>query len=814
MTKLIGTNPNQVSSNADLGTAAFLDKKEVLLAKGSNLSAIETVIPTTAIAVFVYDTSNDSDGGAWRHRCQHLSWYNEPLNTRIRGSRREFPAVALIVVDEYDVYIYDADDPTLPMWMVFPYDEDVPAGQQIIHPSISRYWSSCHMVNAQLAVGMKVNTATGMGVDQVNFLMDRGWRYRTSGGSNYRGTFLGNIAQRRADVNYYTYDGRVLGTLLSGDILDLHMAVLDNDAIDETTKLPIPTVILGTHAGISIIREDGNVFNTAGGSYYVHKVRLTKEGRVTAIISDATSNNWVSVYANDYNDLNGFAYDTYSNWNSVGGLYYRTPYTDGALTYVGTQSNQMKDIAGDAIANSAGLTLTSKDLSSKNDENMVCHITDRYNTGWMQGDILISTLADTNAEDLIGGALITGNDSSFTSGTGNWIGISSTLSVNSGRLQLTGTAPTGYAYLNVTLYAGETYNLSGQIDFGNTFGAGFQIVNPSSSITTVVAVSRTVEGSGFYQGSYTATETGTHQIRLYHSVASGTGYTILYDSISIRRAEPDRSHNNKSIGVFGTIKKTPVRAGADIVGYSGFTSTDYLRQPYNPDLNFGSDQYSIAFWFRTNAGSGTPGFVAQMGPSDLDESLCVYISDAYGIYFDYGVGVQYASHNGNPQEIGIVMSQTWHHCVCHIHAGGRPRIYIDGRNTSITVVGVAPSTFTFDTDYQLNIGTGRGTDNAAPFQGDIALLRVSKSIPTAAQVKKMYDDEKHLFQENAKAVLANPGGSSTSDVRALAYDERTNLLYAGTGQGTNVFDKLQRKDFIKGVIGETISVSNGFMARD
>ena len=71
MTKLIGTNPNQVPSNADLGTAAFMDKKEFLLSKGSEMSAINAVIPKTAVDVFIYDTSKDSDGGAWRKRVQH-----------------------------------------------------------------------------------------------------------------------------------------------------------------------------------------------------------------------------------------------------------------------------------------------------------------------------------------------------------------------------------------------------------------------------------------------------------------------------------------------------------------------------------------------------------------------------------------------------------------------------------------------------------------------------------------------------------------------------------------------------------------------
>ena len=47
MSKLIGTSPNQVPSNADLGTVAFLDTKELLLSKGSELSRINAIINET-----------------------------------------------------------------------------------------------------------------------------------------------------------------------------------------------------------------------------------------------------------------------------------------------------------------------------------------------------------------------------------------------------------------------------------------------------------------------------------------------------------------------------------------------------------------------------------------------------------------------------------------------------------------------------------------------------------------------------------------------------------------------------------------------
>ena len=95
------------------------NNKAFKVKNGLELGAISDTIDDTAVDVFVYDTSKDSDGGAWRHRTQNTSWYNETLNTSTRGSRKEFPAVAVIVAESTQVTIYDGDDPDLPMWMVF-----------------------------------------------------------------------------------------------------------------------------------------------------------------------------------------------------------------------------------------------------------------------------------------------------------------------------------------------------------------------------------------------------------------------------------------------------------------------------------------------------------------------------------------------------------------------------------------------------------------------------------------------------------------------------------------------------------------------
>ena len=41
-----------------------------------DLSAVSASISDTAVDVFVYDTTKDSDGGAWRKKTKETSWYN------------------------------------------------------------------------------------------------------------------------------------------------------------------------------------------------------------------------------------------------------------------------------------------------------------------------------------------------------------------------------------------------------------------------------------------------------------------------------------------------------------------------------------------------------------------------------------------------------------------------------------------------------------------------------------------------------------------------------------------------------------------
>ena len=116
MPNLVGIGNSQVPTNAMLGGLAYQDPDHAQLkdVEIENITAIKAKTGDTATAVFVYDTRKDSDGGAWRHKCRHTSWYNETLGTEKRGIRREFPAVAVIVALNDMLTIYDADSQDVP----------------------------------------------------------------------------------------------------------------------------------------------------------------------------------------------------------------------------------------------------------------------------------------------------------------------------------------------------------------------------------------------------------------------------------------------------------------------------------------------------------------------------------------------------------------------------------------------------------------------------------------------------------------------------------------------------------------------------
>ena len=111
----------------------------------------------------------------------------------------------------------------------------------------------------------------------------------------------------------------------------------------------------------------------------------------------------------------------------------------------------------------------------------------------------------------------------------------------------------------------------------------------------------------------------------------------------------------------------------------------------------------------------------------------------------------------------------------------------------------------------LNLGSSGQeytTNHYAMSQGKIALFRTGSTAPSAEQLKKMYYDEKKLFQENAKCSLYG----TSNQVTAVAYDDTNDILHAGTSSGRSEFVGLTRINNTTTAVTTAISASDGLVA--
>ena len=785
MPNLVGIGNSQVPTNAMLGGLAYQDSVGEI-----DLGKIKARTLDTAVDIFVYDTRKDSDGGAWRHRTQNLSWYNEGASAT-RGARKEFPAVAVIVAENDILTIYDGDDPNLPMWMVF--EAGGANGNNMIGRT-NENTNCVSMLNGLMCVGR-----TSFGFHMINFIADRA-RFKEAG---YDTPYVAPIGTNRNGGNAWFQSPNNEGNDLVNDLVnDVAMTVLPNAPIDASTGLPVPTIAVATAGGTNIINHDGSV--TQGyQTIATENVDLHPDGFMTDGISGATNDSF-----------SFYKIGTIARLASYG----HRPNVHNITTFLNEGTGEcLFEGSGNkiAIAQSLGLLRIEEtypeSFTPGNDAlsfGLHNRTTSSYNTGWMHGAIKGAYLTDTNDTNLTSTNLV--SNGTFDSNTSGWSAVGAAqITHDSGRLKITSTSGNSNAYATVTCVVGERYyfqadflghisfHLSTQGDAGNDVGY-IPYVNYGSSTTKFLF--------------FTATQTTMYLV----PYAIGTNNVGYVDNVICHLADHDRSANGAKYATFsgiaglssglkvvGTVTKSAVATGAELVSYGPFSTSNRLRQPYNSDLNFEANDFSVMFWMYN---TGTNIHQTLVGRDNREFSVDILDNSSYNrrfrIYaFDSSNSLQTFDSNDDPFPLN-----TWSH-VCVNYTGGN--------TVSIYVNGVLDKTGSLnydidDTSNGLNIGcrnTG-GTYAHAADGTQLALVRIAGSAPSAEQVKKIYNDEKCLYHENAKCTLH---GTSDS-VTALAFDDTNDVLHIGTSSGRSEFRGLNRINNTTTAVTTAISASDGLVA--
>jgi trimeric autotransporter adhesin len=701
-----------------------------------------------------------------------------------RGGRAEFPSTAVIVAEANRVIIYDGDGPTLPMW---------------ISITGSRRWIwdigtlSVTALNGTIFIGNKAPDVgwSGNGLYIWNFVADTGDAVTRGYNPSYSpGPF--ELGSGVLDIHGVSQRSHIL---VNYGINDVAVAVLPDAPIDDATGLPIPTIAVATDGGASVIKDDGTVVDiTHTSSQVIENISLNDEGLLFTTRTGTANTSYFHhlFYEIPTSDVaNGTGY----SGSTADEFYTHSEYGSGKLPLYRSSTNGFHIDDKLSLGGSEGLQSVYRSTSVG--VALYNATTTTHNTGWMVGDIKGAFLSDTDDTYLVGSELVTngtfGTDTGWTKGTGWTIGSGVATVVGDGSaLVQTNILGNGVAKIikvswDQTITSGTRFRFFARND---TDGANAAILSGSATGGATFSANN---GYCYGSGTFTVYVQTTDGFSFKMTVASGNDGTL--DNISVVEADADRSVNDNPLIVNGTITRSPVATGADLVAYSGFSTTNYLQQEYNSDLDFGTGDFCIMGWGRTNI-NGT--FLSRGDGVSAGSWYWRHLSGSTSpFYIHDGTAFRLALNVALPQGDMVHFAL--------LRRSGTVYLYGNGELVG-SLSGTYPALSMSNTTAKLRVGDQQHSSYTTPNE-KLALLRISGTAPSAEQIKKIYGDEKELFKESAKCTLY---GTSDS-VEDLAFDDSTNLLHVGTDDGRSSFNGLERVSHTDDDTGGSISAAGGLI---
>ena len=795
MPNLVGIGNSQTPTNAMLGGLAYQDSVGEI-----DIEKVKARTGDTATDVFVYDTRKDSDGGAWRHRTQNTSWYNEGAS-RKRGARKEFPAVAVIVCLSNHIKIYDGDDSNLSLWM----DVRATTARRDHGWMYGSTLNAVVALNGIIAIAASWSIGDEGGVLVMDFVKDELRRHE--GGTGRSGGGL-SIINRETSTNLNIMQD--VSIIKDPYVNDVAMTLLPNALIDSSTGLPIPTIAAATNAGVSVIKDDNTVVDIyRTNDDDVHHVDFDGDrvvmfmelggvyvAKIPSADQSGNPNSAWSVYGSFGGNTSGVDYPKIQAQGHGADIVSMKDHTFAAAGWNGTWDTD----------ETKGISILAEDIVYSGD-GMVAWIQSNFNTGYMFGDIKGAYLADTSTDSLTNTNLV--SNGTFDSDISGWTAVGQAqIAHDSGRLKITSNSGNSNAYATVTCVVGKKYYFQADFEGHISFHVGIQgdAGNDVGYIPYVNYGSSTTKFCFF-----TATRTTMYIV----PYAIGTNNVGYVDNVIVQLADHDRSINgghsrafssvnglSAGLKVNGTVSRAQVATNSDLVYYGGFSDSNYFSQPYNSAFDFGTGDLCIMFWMKNTQNDAYDDIIHRRAHNGS-----AYTGNGWYLQMgnDQGITLKDSASGGSRGQIDAdSVYGVWRH-ICFVRRNNRGYAYKDGVLQSNIYTWNENLT---NTSAVLTIGRATISGGGDADKTFLALVRISAGAPSREQIKKIFDDEIHLFEKNAKCTLYG----TSNQVEAVAYDDSNNMLHAGTSSGRSEFQGLVRINNTTTAVTTAISASNELVA--
>ena len=241
----------------------------------------------------------------------------------------------------------------------------------------------------------------------------------------------------------------------------------------------------------------------------------------------------------------------------------------------------------------------------------------------------------------------------------------------------------------------------------------------------------------------------------------------------------DRSYLSNALTETGVVTEASVTSGAELNGYSGFSSVGpvYLERASDPDWNaIGTGGVALVGWLKSSGTAATE-ILFGFGDTLVTRQFNVAIlTDGSVLGTDHG-----ATANTNVQSAAGFDDGNWHFVVFLRRSSTDRELWLDG----ILVASSAADAGSLSGTVPFAIGRRPDGGNYAT-TSTMSLVRLSVTTPSAAQIRHMYETERRLFEANAKCLLQGAADA----VQCVAIDPVTSDLFVGQADSLQRFEGL------------------------
>ncbi len=528
-------------------------------------------------------------------------------------------------------------------------------------------------------------------------------------------------------------------TLRNNAVYAVTSVVLDDAPIDTASGMRVPTYILGS-TGIEVLRHDGTRINSANAAN-------PSDGII--VLDNKAIHHRYGASLSSFIPFPEWLEDQFSYTLKVDNV----GHSSTNIPVLSSPQPNMCADGSDVLSQIASLGMA-RIRPNYHDyaQSKIAFSAADYATGWMYSgttgcwlsSVDTSTLAqvdyahNTNAQ-LLGEGGLTGYD-----------------------------APTETYFIERTVGSG-TGTISFPVPAGTRVRVSYEKVSGSS---VLVRDGNTVIGTTSDLGVFEFTcQEGSVR---FNNGAGGQSSEFKVHGIDVM--DFDRSVKETGLVVpISPLARTPVATGAELVGYGPFDRYNTLTLPSDGNLprNVFTNMFIEGWMYQDVQSSGG---IMEFGENTSGKRRLLYKNGSGDLMWNIG--------SGQVEAVASLKTGVWQKFSVLHDQNEDVFIWVDGvLRVKKNLVRSNPSSA-----MPLMLGGFQSGATVSALSGKLALIRGSQARPSNEEVYKAYLEELPMFRPNSKVTLHGPSNL----ISALAHDETTGLVHAGTSAGRSDFSGLVR----------------------